>query len=292
MADQLDQQWSHEAGKASGSVALITGTNSGFGLLTSIALAKDGYQVISTMRNTGKGDTLRSAAGRAGVTDRIDIMEMDVTNETQVRDVVERVVARYGRIDVLINNAGYAAGGLVEEVALSEWRRQFETNVFGVLACTQAVLPCMREQGAGRIVTVSSISGRIAMPGLGPYSASKFALEGMMESLRFEVARYGISVVLIEPGPYQTNVWENSLRGYQMDPDSPYSDTANRLYKQVQNTAKSAGDPMEVVGVIRKVLRHRSPKFRYPVGKGMRLALTARKWLPWRLFERVVQSQM
>lgn len=273
-------------------VAVVTGTSSGFGLLTSVALAMEGYRVIATMRNLDKAAPLESAADTAQVRGLIDVLMLDVTDEQQVREVMAEVIERYHRIDVLVNNAGYAAGGLVEEVPLSSWRQQFETNVFGALCCTQAVLPQMRKQGHGTILSVSSVSGRVAMPGLGPYSASKFALEGLMESLRFEVAKYGIRVALVEPGPYRTNVWDNSLAGYQMNPDSPYSETAGRLYRQVQNTAKTAGDPMEVVTVIQAAIRSGAPRFRYPVGKGMRIALAAKKWLPWRVFERAVQARM
>ncbi len=261
-------------------VALVTGTSSGFGLLTCLALAKDGYRVVATMRNIDKKSKLIMAAEKWDVRQQIEIMEMDVTREKQVYQVIGDVMDKWRRIDVLVNNAGYAAGGVVEEVSLADWRQQFETNVFGAIASTQAVLPHMRKQGFGTIVSVSSVSGRLAMPGLGPYSASKFALEGLMESLRFEVARYGIHVALVEPGPYRTNVWDNSLRGYELNPESPYIHMNDRLYRQVQHTARTAGDPMEVVHLIQKVIQTGAPNFRYPVGKGIGIALAARRWLP------------
>lgn len=191
-------------------VVLITGTSSGFGLLASAALARKGCHVIATMRNLDKKDRLLEAT--ENVKDRITVMKLDITNHDEIEQVVESVMGKYGTIDVLVNNAGYAQGGFVEEIEMEKWREQLETNFFGTLAMTKAEVPHMRERGQGTIINVSSISGRMAMPGLAPYSASKFALEGFSESLRFELLPLGIHVVLVEPGSYKTPICRKAER--------------------------------------------------------------------------------
>lgn len=191
-------------------MAFITGTSSGFGLLTSVQLASDGYQVVATMRNINKAPSLRQRAVHMGVSDRISIVHLDVTDERRDESVILSPIQQYGTIDVLINNAGIGGHGFVEEVPLTEWRRTFDTNLFGAVACTRAVLPHMRTRKSGMIINIGSIGGRVASPGGAPYSASKFALEAFSESSRLEVAPFGVKVAIVEPGAFKTDMWSKA----------------------------------------------------------------------------------
>src|ERR1017187_9102826 len=186
-------------------IALITGSSSGFGLLTSIELAKAGFRVVATMRDLGRRERLDQAA--TGVAALLDVRALDVTNFDALPAFVDSVVRDYGRLDVLVNNAGFAVAGFAEDIKLEELRQQFETNFFGAVAMTKAALPTMRRQRSGHIIQVSSISGLHGSVTVSSYSASKHALEGWSESLRMEVSSLGIKVVLIEPGAFQTDIW-------------------------------------------------------------------------------------
>lgn len=270
-------------------VVLITGTSSGFGLLTAITMAKKGFQVIASMRDLNKRHRLVEAAKAAGVLSEIAVVELDVTDFDAMPTVVSDLTLQYGKIDVLINNAGFAVGGFAEEVPILEWRRQFETNVLGMIAMSQAVIPQMRERSTGLIINVGSTSGRFGFPGLGPYSASKFAVEGFSESLRLELARYGVRVVLVEPASYKTDVWEKGLQSAeQMMKGTHYRQEAELMTQAVQQLAEGGGDAQDVADLLTKIAVGNSSRFRYPIGKGVRLLLTARALLPWRLIERVV----
>lgn len=269
-------------------VALITGTSSGFGLLASVALAKEGFRVVASMRNLRKQDELVEMAKQSNVWDRIDTVQLDVTNSEDVTRIVENVHLTYGRIDLLINNAGYATGGFVEEVPIEEWRRQFETNFFGTVSVTKAVLPIMRQQRNGKILNISSISGQIAFPAMGPYVASKFALEGFTETLRLEMLPYCVHVVLIEPGSYKTAIWEKGLEAMSQQEDTAYKQQTRSLLRSVRKIADSAGNPSEVVQIILQVVRAEYPKLRYPIGKGVKGTIRFKQLLPWNWVERII----
>src|SRR6202795_3095978 len=180
-------------------IALITGSSSGFGLLTSIELAKAGFRVVSTMRDLNRRDRLDQAATAAGVAGLLDVRALDVTDFDTLPPFVDAVVRDYGRLDVLVNNAGFAVAGFAEDIKLEEIRMQFETNFFGHVAMTKAAIPVMRKQGSGHIIMIASIAGRAASPVTSSYAASKFALEGWSEALRIELRSLGIRVVLVEP---------------------------------------------------------------------------------------------
>lgn len=273
-------------------LALITGTSSGFGLSAAVALAQHGYQVAATMRSLDKRDALLTAAKAVGVADYVSIMRLDVTEEQSIQIVVADLIGKYGRIDLLLNNAGFAAGGPVEEVSMEEWRRQFDTNFFGTVAVTKAVLPYMRQQRSGTIMNISSISGQLGFPAMGPYSASKFAVEGFSESLRLEMLPFGVKVVLIEPGAYKTEIWDKGLGALNLAPQSPYAFLLRWLERQVAKIVQSAGEPQEVVDVILKAAKSTSPKLRYPVGKGVRTSTLLKSLLPWRLVENSVKKRL
>ncbi|WP_188998646.1 SDR family oxidoreductase [Paenibacillus nasutitermitis] len=264
-------------------VALITGASSGFGLLTAIALAQEGYHVIATMRDMGKQDKLLSMAGEKAVLDRIEVMEMDFTREEQVDLAIGETVGRWGRIDVLVNNAGYAVMGVVEEIPVKDWHAQFATNFFGTVAVTKAVLPHMRRQAQGKIINISSGAGIIGFSNTGPYSASKFAVEGFSEALRLELLAFNIAVVLVQPGTYNTGIAEK--HDYHQAPDSPYAkmtDAFNRFNKKSEDNAP---DPIHVARTIVKIVKARHPKLRYTCGSDAKLIAIMKRWLPWSLIE-------
>ena len=187
-----------------------------------------------------------------------------------------------------MNNAGVAVGGFSEELLLEDYRRQFETNFFGVIGITQAILPIMRAQGRGRIINLSSISGKMGFPALSPYVASKHALEGYSESLSLEVQPFGIDVVLIEPGSYQTNIW-SAVNSIQFPSVSPYQTYLTSLLQVMESSKKSYGDPSEVAELIAKIASQRKkPKLRYLIGSGVKRNLFFKNVLPGRIIEKII----
>ncbi|AHV97010.1 SDR family oxidoreductase [Paenibacillus sabinae] len=269
-------------------VAFVTGASSGFGLLTAVKLAELGCTVIATMREPSRKEELERRAEHSGILGRVRVMRMDVTDPAGIEETVKAVLADYGRIDVLVNNAGYAAGGFVEEVPLEAWRQQLETNFFGLVAVTKAVLPRMRERRTGLIVNIGSVSGRAAFPGFGPYAASKFAVEGFSECLRHEMSPFGVKVVLLEPGAYRTPIWNKGLSQIASAGDSPYRARLDAVLKYSRKAAVTAPDPQEVADLIGRIVRLRSPRLRYVLGRGSRLLIGGRALLPWSWFERIV----
>lgn len=272
-------------------VVLITGTSSGFGLGLAVSLAQRGHQVIATMRDLARRHDLDEAAQQAGVEARINVLRLDVTETDTIPSVVDEVVQRFGRIDVLINNAGFAIGGFVEDIPLSEWRRQLETNLFGAIAMTQAVLPQMRVRKSGTIVNVSSISGRIGFPGMGPYVTSKFALEGFSEALRLEMVPYGVHVVLVEPASYKTSIWRKGLEEARTRSATPYPYEMQTMIRGVQHIAETAANPQEVVDLVARILDAPHPTLRYPIGRGVRGMLLSKAILPWTRLERMITKR-
>ncbi|NOU75688.1 SDR family oxidoreductase [Paenibacillus sp. LMG 31458] len=268
--------------------ALVTGASSGFGLLTSIALAQKGYHVIATMRDLGKSEALLAHAEQAGVTNAIETMALDVTIHDSIEQVVSDIMDKYGRIDVLLNNAGFAVGGYVEDVPMEAWRSQLETNVFGVIAATRAVLPHMRAQQSGCIVNVSSVSGLSAFPGYAPYSTSKFAIEGFSESLRLEMMPLGVRVMLVEPGAYKTEIWRKGFEAIHTTEASPYWKRLSKMLDYSRKASATAPDPQVVADKIARIVDNPRPKLRYPMGRGVMSGLLARSLLPWRWYEGIL----
>jgi NAD(P)-dependent dehydrogenase (short-subunit alcohol dehydrogenase family) len=270
-------------------VALITGTSTGFGLLTSIEMAKAGFSVIATMRDLARGERLRKAAAEARVSERIHLRQLDITQTGSLAALVDSFVHEFGRMDVLVNNAGYPLGGFAEDILLPELRAQMETNFFGTVAMTKAVIPVMRAQKSGHIIMVSSIAGLQASPVLSSYAASKFALEGWSESLRIELHALGIRVVLVEPGAYATDIWSKGAQigKFAASDDAPNKDRARRFAEVVQ-TKLTKGDPMEVARLITQLAQQANPRLRYIVGKDARMRFAFKRLLPWRSYERLV----
>ncbi|NUU64097.1 SDR family oxidoreductase [Paenibacillus agri] len=273
-------------------VALITGSSSGFGLLTAITLAKKGFKVAATMRNLSRNSELEQRARQEGVLDKLYFIHMDVTDQASIDMAVAKVTATFGRIDMLVNNAGYAVGGFVEEVTMDDWRGQIETNLFGLIAVTKAVLPLMRRQESGTIINVGSISGLSGFPGYAPYAASKFAVEGFSESLRHEMSPFGIKVVIVEPGSFRTAIWGKGLDSITTSPDSPYRERLDAVLSYTRKTAESAPDPQQVADLIGRIAGMSSPRLRYPIGKGTRILRWAKTLLPWKWLERIIDMNL
>jgi len=271
-----------------GKVAVITGASSGFGLLTSVELAKAGFRVVATMRDLARRARLDEAAAAAGT--KLDIRTLDVTHFDAMPDLVESVVRDYGRLDVLINNAGFPVAGFAEDVELDELRRQFETNFFGAVMMTKAVLPVMRKQHAGHIIQISSIVGLHGSVTISSYSASKHALEGWSESLRMEVAGLGIKVVLVEPGAFQTDIWtRGAVMGREAIKDSsPNFQRGLRVREKIGKLRKA--DPIIVARKIVEIAQNPDPKLRYLVGTDAKIQLAMKRLLPWKCEEKLIAN--
>lgn len=274
-------------------IAIVTGASSGFGLLTCMELSKSGFYVVATMRDLEKKERLIEQAKKLGVWELVEIFPLDVTEERSVA-TFRRKVEELGRVDVLVNNAGYASAGFSEEIPVHEYRKQFETNVFGAIAVTAVCLPLMRLQRKGRIINISSISGRVGFPGLSPYVASKHALEGWSESLRLEVKLFGIDVILVEPGSFQTSIWSTGkfITKKSQEADSPYASMMEKLTNHLEKGERGYEDPFKVARLIATIALKSKPKLRYTVGKGVRLTLFVKSLLPWRLWEQIVLKKL
>ena len=269
--------------------ALITGASRGFGLLTTVTLARRGWHVLATMRDLNRRDRLESAARAAGVLEQIEFHTLDVTDLQQISVLASQVEKRPSPLHAIVNNAGFALPGFAEDVTDGELRRQLDTNFFGAAAVTRAFLPQLRRQRFGHVAMISSISGRIAFPGLGSYAASKFALEGWSEALRLEMKPLGIHVVLVEPGSFRTEIRDRNvgLPAGLLDPLSPNAARATRWHSRVHGDTRRA-DPQVVADKIASILANPRPRPRYIVGKDAALGLVLRLLLPWRLLERLI----
>lgn len=269
-------------------IALVTGSSSGIGLLTTVELARAGFRVVASMRDLGRRQRLDEAVAAAGVAGRVDVRRLDITELDRIPEFIAQLERDYGRLDVLVNNAGFAAAGFAEDLLLEELRQQFETNFFGHVAVTKAVLPIMRRQHAGHIIMVSSIGGRVSAPVIGAYDSSKFALEGWSESLRIETRSLGIRVVLVEPGSFQTDIWERNVRvgSYALDRRSPNHERGARFSEVVKKVHKA--DPLPVAKLIARIAEEPNPRLRYRVGFDAHLQFWLHSLLPWKMYEKVV----
>jgi NAD(P)-dependent dehydrogenase (short-subunit alcohol dehydrogenase family) len=271
-------------------VAVITGCSSGIGLLTAIEFARDGYQVVATMRDLGRSGRLEEAAQKEGVREKLDLRRLDVTEFDSLSGAIDGIVHGHGRIDVLVNNAGFSVAGFGEDLQLSEIRRQFETNFFGNVAMTKAVLPVMRQQKSGHIIQVASVAGLVGTPLLSAYCSSKHALEGFSESLRIETHSLGIRVVLVEPGAYDTDIWERNvvIGKNALDPNSPNRERSQRFSEFVKSSRKQRRDAREVAQLILRIANNPNPKLRYLIGTDAKMQVWLKRLMPWRNYERMV----
>ncbi|GLF88788.1 putative oxidoreductase YusZ [Bacillus safensis] len=270
--------------------AIVTGANSGFGKLITMRLAKRGYTVIAGVRQEANAKKLAEEIEQASLSGMIHIEALDVTDTQSIQSFQKKLHAYApAPITLLVNNAGTAYAGFAEEVPVDTYRQQFEVNVFGVMEMTQTVLPFMIS--GAKIFNMSSISGLMGMPALSPYVSSKFALEGYTESLRIELASFGIQAALIEPGSFQTNIWNTSMKEQMVQPaeESKYTSLYQKMMAHIESQTSSYGDPGEVAElVVRLAEKKRLKRLRYLVGKGVRLSFTAKQLLPWSLWEHII----
>ncbi|RUP00650.1 SDR family oxidoreductase [Hyphomicrobium sp.] len=266
---------------------LITGTSSGFGLSIAVELARAGWTVLATMRDTSKRNELDRAVQAAGVTRNVSVSQLDVTDPLSIDRALAELDITAGGLDAVVHNAGVAVGGAFEDLDETSIRRIMDVNYFGVLALTKRLLPVFRAQRRGRIVIISSESAFAGQPGNSPYCASKWAVEGWAESLAYEVEHFGIEIILVEPGPYRTSIWKNSQR--VLPNDSAYRPLLKHLEVTVEAyVAKAAGDPVDVGKAVARVLSARRPHFRNPVGPTAKFQHFARGKLPTRVLRKIL----
>jgi short-subunit dehydrogenase len=264
-------------------VAIVTGCSSGIGLETSKILARNGFYTYATMRNTDKiQETDKSIRENSGDDDLpLRIIRLDVNDDTSVHNAIDTILSERQKIDILVNNAGYALVGPLRETSIDEMKAQFETNFFGAIRVIKVVLPTMRTQRSGRIVNIVSMGGRIAVPLDSIYHGTKFGLEGVSESLQYELEQFGIKIVLIEPGAVRSNFWANlkiAKSAEQMNnSNSPYSQliqTVSKAFERMSTETTAAG---EVAKVVLEAVTSDDPSFRYVVGKDAQRIMDTRK---------------
>jgi NAD(P)-dependent dehydrogenase (short-subunit alcohol dehydrogenase family) len=267
---------------------LITGCSSGIGFATAGRLAEVGWKVYATARNVESIAPLQ-ARGCA-------LLPLDVTDEDSMRQAVDEIEQREGAVGVLVNNAGYSQSGAVEAVPMEKVRGQFETNVFGLVRMCQLVLPGMRKQGYGRIVNLSSMGGKLTLPGAGHYHATKHAVEALSDALRFEVEGFGVKVSVIEPGLIRTGFADAAIGSMDGTEDGPYSGFDEAVARATTENyergpiSRLSGRPEAVAGAIERAISAQNPKSRYVVTPSARLFLGLRRLLPDRAWDAVLRT--
>jgi NAD(P)-dependent dehydrogenase (short-subunit alcohol dehydrogenase family) len=273
-------------------VVLITGASSGIGQASAQYLHQKGYRVYGTSRKVQRHPSRNpTKVSRAESAAAFPMFQMDVDSDQSVRNGVDYILTKEGRIDVVVNNAGFGIAGAVEDTSLEEAQALFETNIWGAFRVCKAVLPLMRAQRSGYIITISSIGGHIAIPFQGLYSASKFALEGMTEALRMEVRRFGIHVVLIEPGDCCTQFTVNRCRTIESHHNQAYAEQCNAAVEVMEHDEMHGFAPDKIARVLERIIRKPSPRLRYAVAPPpQKLAVVLKKVLPSRLFEFLIMK--
>ncbi|WP_458721108.1 SDR family oxidoreductase [Candidatus Nitrosocosmicus sp. R] len=247
-------------------VAVVTGSSSGIGFEISLILARHGFKTYATMRDLQKSSTLRSIVDKEKIPLRC--VQLDVTNDMSVKQAIETIVNEANKIDILVNNAGYGLSGAFEDLLINEIKVQFDTNYFGLIRATQAVLPIMRDQSAGIIVNISSGLGRFGIATSSAYASSKFAIEGLTESISYELEPFGIRTILIEPGIIKTNFIKAAvLAEKSKDPNSPYFQFMNNMENGMKKLIESGEPPEYVAKVVLDAINDSNPKLRYLAGK-------------------------
>ncbi|MDQ6724539.1 MAG: SDR family oxidoreductase [Thermoproteota archaeon] len=280
-------------------VALVTGSSSGIGFETALLLARSGFHTYASMRKLEKSKNIAEIANSEKLP--LQIVHLDVNDERSVKEAIDKIVAETKRIDVLVNNAGYGLFGSVEDLSIEEIKSLFETNFFGVIRVTQKVLPIMRMQnnyggvGGGTIVNVSSVGGRIGVPILSAYQSTKFALEGLSESMSYELEPFGIKVVIIEPGFIRTNIINSSISAKKtLDAKSPYFSMMQKVenyFKSMMDNTSSSSPPEEVAKIILQAVSTESPQLRYTVGNDAAAIIQAKRTMSDAEFANLIKQQ-
>ena len=276
-------------------VAVVTGSSSGIGFETSLLLARNGFFTYATMRNLGKSNKIIELKQKEKLP--LEVLKLDVADDKSVKEAIEKIANEQETIDVLVNNAGYGLLGPLEELSIEEFKEQFEANVFGVIRVTQSVLPIMRMQRHGTIVNISSVAGRMGFPLTPAYVSSKFALEGLSESMAYELEQFGIKVILIEPGVIKTNFDNNLKIGKNVstttnDYCSPYAEITEKRIAAFKPRFKNGSSPIEVAKVILNAITSRNvpPESRYLVGNDAFKLMEIRKNKSDKEFRRLVME--
>jgi short-subunit dehydrogenase len=273
-------------------VAAVTGSSTGIGYETSLILARNGFHTYATMRKLEgeKTKPLTEVAKNENLP--LQVIGLDVDNDKSVADAINTIVEERKRIDVLVNNAGYGLGGALEDSSMDEIKVQFETNFFGAVRATKAVLPVMRGQGEGKIANITSMGGRIAIPLSSSYHGSKFALEGLSESIQYELEPVGIKVILIEPGAVGSNFWKNiKIAKSSSDFNSPYTQFGNKILKAYKQMEQNTISPSVVAKTILDAVTSNNPQLRYIVGEDAAKTLEERKNMPDNEFGDLIKKQ-
>lgn len=277
--------------EANKKVAVVTGSSSGIGYATALRLAGNGYLTFATMRNPARGAELVKVAEKQNLDLKVE--QLDITDPDSVKDALDRIVESAGRIDVLVNNAGYASVGSLEDLSMKEIEDQIDTNLLGTIRVTQQVLPVMRAQKSGVIVNVSSVVGRVTFPFFSAYIATKFAVEGLSESLAHEVAPFGIRVALVEPGVVKTKVWENHVRARRAkSQNSPYYSMLQSFDSSVGSMLDHTSTSDQVAAVIMEAISSPKPKLRYPVGQAAVAMLEKKRELTDEQFAEYIRNSL
>ena len=276
------------------SVALVTGSSSGIGFETALLLARNGFNTYASMRNLEKSKNITEIANREKLP--LQVVQLDVKDDKSVKEAIDKIaVAENQRIDILINNAGYGLLGALEDLSIEEIKAQFETNLFGVVRVTQEVLPFMRKQNNGIIVNISSVGGVIGIPGLSAYHSTKFALEGLSESISYELEPFGIRVVIIEPGFVRTNIMNSSIIAKKgSDRKSAYFSSIQQLeksFKSAMENTSASSPPEEVAKVILQAVTSERPKLRYAVGNDASSIIQTRTTMSDTEFRSLIKQQ-
>ena len=270
-------------------VALVTGSSSGIGFETALALARENYFTFASMRNTNKAEKIQEIAKKENL--NLEVIELDVDKEESIKSAVKKIQEQKGRIDVLVNNAGYGLFGCVEDITIDDLKAQFETNFFGVVRLIQEIAPTMRKQGSGIIVNVSSVAGRIGFPGTPAYISSKFALEGLSECMRYELSPFGIKTIIIEPGVIKTNFF-SAMKVSEGKQDSPYKEITEKVMNGVKMMSEMGTPPDEVAKTIIKAIQTEEPLPRYIVGSDASMFLEAQKMKTDIEFENYIKKEL
>lgn len=270
-------------------VALVTGSSSGIGLETALSLARDGYYTFASMRNLGKAAELEHAAKKENLP--IKVIELDVDSEQSIISGIKKVVAEGGRLDVLVNNAGYGQFGCTEDLTIDDFRKQFETNFFSIVRIIQEVAPIMRKQNSGNIINISSVVGRMGLPGSPAYISSKFALEGLGECLRYELGQFGIKSTMIEPGVIKTNFF-NSMKVPESKIDPKYKTLTDNILAGLKMMVEMGTAPSQVADVVMKAIHDDEMLPRYVVGTDAVMFMEAKKMKTDLEFEKYMSKEL
>ena len=270
-------------------IAIVTGSSSGIGYETALALARDGFYTFATMRNTSKASEIQEVAKKEKL--KIDVIELDVDKEESIKSAINKIISEKNRIDVLVNNAGYMVFGCVEDVPVNEFRKQFETNFFSIVRIIQEVAPIMRKQGSGTIVNISSVVGRMGLPGSSAYTSTKFALEGLTECLRYELGQFGIKITLIEPGVIKTNFF-SSMKKVESKSDPRYKELTEKILSGLKMMVEMGTHPSEVAKVVIKAINDKEILPRYVVGNDASMFLEAKKMKTDIEFENYMKKEL